>query len=170
MLPMHRGLCHVHDHGQTFVLTDAIKNRVKVNDTLASQNALQLVRYLKPVFHLATFFARREAETRIRQRDWLTLASEKIRREQVGTIPTFFSVRGNTFAKWKTGLRSTFLSYCLHCQNRKSLKTGCKNVVGQTLDLVVNNIKLFNIVTPNVVGAMTVPGCQRYRTNNVEPE
>ena len=45
---------------------------------------------LKPVFYLATLFARREAKTRIRQRDWLTLVGEKIRREQVGTVPTFF--------------------------------------------------------------------------------
>ena len=60
---------------------------------------------LKPVFHLANLFARREAKTRIRQRDWLTLVGEKIRREQVGTVPTFFSVRANKFAKWKTGLK-----------------------------------------------------------------
>ena len=58
---------------------------------------------LKPVFHLANLFARREGKTRIRQRDWLTLVGEKIRREQVGTVPTFFSVRANKFAKWKTG-------------------------------------------------------------------
>ena len=32
---------------------------------------------LKPIFHLATLFARREAKTRIRQRDWLKLAGEK---------------------------------------------------------------------------------------------
>ena len=59
--------------------------------------------YFKPVFHLANLFARREAKTRIRQRDWLKLVGEKIRREQVGTVPTFFSVRANKFAKWKTG-------------------------------------------------------------------
>ena len=45
---------------------------------------------LKPIFHLATLFARREAKTRTRQRDWLTLVGEKIRREQLGTVPTFF--------------------------------------------------------------------------------
>ena len=45
---------------------------------------------LKTIFHLATFFARREAKTRIGQRDWLKLAGEKIRREQVGSVPTFF--------------------------------------------------------------------------------
>ena len=39
---------------------------------------------------MANLFARREAKTRIRQRDWLTLVGEKIRREQVGTVPTFF--------------------------------------------------------------------------------
>ena len=60
-------------------------------------------RCVKPVFHSANFFARREAKTRIRQRDWLTLVGEKIRREKVGTVPTYFSVRANKFAKWKTG-------------------------------------------------------------------
>ena len=52
-----------------------------------------LRRIVKPVFHLANLFARREAKTRIRQRDWLTLVGEKIRREQVGTVPTFFCSR-----------------------------------------------------------------------------
>ena len=36
--------------------------------------------------------------------DFAKLAGEKIRREQVGTVPTFLSVRENKFAKWKTGL------------------------------------------------------------------
>ena len=53
---------------------------------------------IKPVFHLANLFARREAKTRIRQRDWLKLAGEKIRCEQVGSVPTFLSVRANKFA------------------------------------------------------------------------
>ena len=57
----------------------------------------------KPIFHLATLFARGEAKTRIRQRDWLKLAGEKIRREQVGSVPTFLSVRANKVAKWKIG-------------------------------------------------------------------
>ena len=48
---------------------------------------------LKPIFHLATLFARREAKTRIRQRDWLKLACERIRCEQVGSVPTFLYVR-----------------------------------------------------------------------------
>ena len=39
----------------------------------------------------------RDAKTRIRQRDWLKLAGEKIRREQVGSVPTFLSVRANKF-------------------------------------------------------------------------
>ena len=52
---------------------------------------------------MATSFARREAKTRIRHRDWLKLAGEKIRREQVGTVPTFLSVRPNKFGKWKIG-------------------------------------------------------------------
>ena len=59
---------------------------------------------VKPVFHLATLFARREAKTSIRHHDWLKLAGEKIRREQAETVPTFLSVRVNEFAKWKTGL------------------------------------------------------------------
>ena len=45
----------------------------------------------------------RDAKTRIRHRDWLKLAGEKIRCEQAGTVPTFLSVRANKFAKWKTG-------------------------------------------------------------------
>ena len=45
-------------------------------------------------------------KTRIRQRDWLKLAGEKIRREQVGSVPTFLSVRANKFAWWKTGFNS----------------------------------------------------------------
>ena len=60
---------------------------------------------LKPIFHLATLFARREAKTRIRQSDWLKLAGEKIRREQVGSVPTFLSVHANKVAKWKIGLK-----------------------------------------------------------------
>ena len=76
--------------------------------------------YIKPIFHLATFFARRQAKTRIRQHDWLKLAGEKIRREQVGSVPTFLSVRANKFAKWKIDLivfndelkRSVKNAYC----------------------------------------------------------
>ena len=52
--------------------------------------------HLKPIFHLATL-ERRETKTR-------KLAGEKNRREQVGTVPTFLSVRANKFAKWKIGL------------------------------------------------------------------
>ena len=61
--------------------------------------------FFKPIFHLATLFVRREAKTRIWQRDWLELPGEKIRREQVGTVPTFLSVRASKFAKWKIGFR-----------------------------------------------------------------
>ena len=50
----------------------------------------------------------REAKTRIRQRDWLKLADEKIRREQVGSVPTFLCVRANKFAKWKIGLKRLY--------------------------------------------------------------
>ena len=53
-----------------------------------------VLRYIvKPIFHLVTLFARYEAKPRIRQRDWLKLASEKIRCEQTGTVPTFFRSR-----------------------------------------------------------------------------
>ena len=45
------------------------------------------------------------SENKNRHRDWLKLAGEKIRREQVGTVPTFLSVSANKFAKWKIGLR-----------------------------------------------------------------
>ena len=54
--------------------------------------------FLKPIFHLATSFARREAKSRIRRRDWLKLAGEKIPPEQVGSVPTSLSVRANKFA------------------------------------------------------------------------
>ena len=67
--------------------------------------AIDILFGFKPIFHLATLFARREAKTRIRQRDWLKLAGEKIRREQVGSVPTFLSVRANKVAKWKIGFR-----------------------------------------------------------------
>ena len=69
-----------------------------------SGNSCDVTKLLKPIFHLATLFARREAKRSIRQRDWLKLAGEKIRREQVGTVPTFLCVRANKFAKWKIGL------------------------------------------------------------------
>ena len=45
-------------------------------------------------------------KTRIRQCDWLKLAGEKICREQVGTAPTFLSVRANKVAKWKIRFRN----------------------------------------------------------------
>ena len=59
---------------------------------------------------MATLFARREAKIRIRQRDWLKLAGEKIRCEHVGTVPTFLSVRANKVAKWKIRLLSIIMS------------------------------------------------------------
>ena len=59
----------------------------------------------KAYFPLGDLFARRGAKTRIRQRDWLKLAGEKIRRKQVGTALTFLSVRANKVTKWKIGLR-----------------------------------------------------------------
>ena len=48
---------------------------------------------VKPIFHLATLFALREAKTRVRQRDWLKLAGEKIRREQVEAFLLFVCSR-----------------------------------------------------------------------------
>ena len=59
---------------------------------------------VKFIFHLATLFARREAKTRIRHRDWLKLAGEKFATDKFGTVPTFLSVRTNKFAKWKNRL------------------------------------------------------------------
>ena len=58
-------------------------------------------RLRKLIFYLATLFARLETKTRIRQRDWLKLAGEKIRREQVVSVLTFLSIRANKVAKWK---------------------------------------------------------------------
>ena len=61
---------------------------------------------LKGYFRLSVYLlTRREAKTRIRQYFWLKLLGEKIRREQVGTVPTFLLFGANKFAKWKTGLR-----------------------------------------------------------------
>ena len=69
---------------------------------------------LKPFFHLANLFARREAKTRIQHRDWLKLAGEKIRREQVRTVPTFLSVRANKFVKWKISFSPGYnLIFCM---------------------------------------------------------
>ena len=62
----------------------------------ASNQTTKMVDLL--AYQEANLFARREAKTRIRQRDWLKLAGEKIRREQVGSVPTFLSVRTNKFA------------------------------------------------------------------------
>ena len=63
------------------------------------------LRTIKAVFLLATLFARRKAKTRIQHRDWLKLAGEKFRHQQVGTVPTFLSVCANKVAKWKTDIR-----------------------------------------------------------------
>ena len=70
----------------------------KVKSRVALPNRIQFVWAL-------TLFARREAKTRIRHRDWLKFAGEKIRREQVGTVPTFLFVSANKFAKLKIGFR-----------------------------------------------------------------
>ena len=60
---------------------------------------------LKPIFHLATLFARCEAKTRVWHRDWFKSAGEEIRCEQVGTVPTFLSVCASKVAKWKTSFK-----------------------------------------------------------------
>ena len=65
---------------------------------------------IKPVFHLTTSFARRETKTKIWHRDWLKLTGEKIRPEQVGTVPTL--------AKWKTDFMENLIIYCLNCIRR----------------------------------------------------
>ena len=38
-----------------------------------AENVAAKLTFVKPIFHLATLFARREAKTRIQQRDWLKL-------------------------------------------------------------------------------------------------
>ena len=60
----------------------------------------------KPIFHLATSFARREAKTRIRQRKWLTLVGEKIRREQVRSY--FFLCSHEQIRQVQNGLKNGF--------------------------------------------------------------
>ena len=84
-----------------------MRKKLKIHSMEMEASILWISRILwygfKPIFHLATLFARREAKTRIWQRDWLKLAGEKIRREQVGSVPTFLCVRANKFAKWKIG-------------------------------------------------------------------
>ena len=82
-----------------FVLFERLQKYIEV-----CYRIISLVLF-KPIFHLANLFARREAKTRIRQRDWLKLAGEKIRREQVGSVRTFLSVRANKVAKWKIGFK-----------------------------------------------------------------
>ena len=59
---------------------------------------------LKPIFHLATLSAQCEAKIRIRQRDSLTLVGEKIRREQAGTVNTFFFCSRKQIRQVENGL------------------------------------------------------------------
>ena len=70
----------------------------------------------KPIFHLATLFARRGAKAGIWHRDWLKLAGEGVRRGQVGAVPAFLSVRANGVAKWKTGLKTLSCDVGIHVQ------------------------------------------------------
>ena len=67
---------------------------------------------VKSTFHLATLFARCEAKTTIRHRDLLKLTGEKFRREQVGAVPTFSSVRAEQVVKWKTSFRPQHFGQC----------------------------------------------------------
>ena len=64
-----------------------------LSDKIQSKLRSKLTAVVKPIFHLAALFAQREK-----------IAAKKIRREQVGTVPTFLSVCANKFAKWKIGL------------------------------------------------------------------
>ena len=70
-----------------------------IRENLIGLDSVRQQHVVKPIFHLATLFVRREAKTRVRQRDWLKLAGEKFRREQVGSVPTLLSVCANKFAK-----------------------------------------------------------------------
>ena len=81
-------------------------------------------------------FARREAKTRIRQRDWLKLAGEKIRREQVGSVPTFLSVLANKFTWLKTGFKNLNISKTKRdCEKLKTHLDSSRNVVLLCLQL-----------------------------------
>ena len=102
---------------------------------------------MKPVFHLATLFARREAKTRIRHRDWLKLAGEKACREQVGTVPTFLPVRANKVAKWKTG----FILQQIATTLGDLTTTLCldKNFVYSCDCLLLNHVRYFVMYSTN---------------------
>ena len=71
------------------------------NDLISSRISEIILAGSKAYFPLGDFA---RAKTRIWQRDWLKLAGKKIRRKQVGSVPTFLCVRANNFAKWKIGL------------------------------------------------------------------
>ena len=87
-----------------------------------------MTRACKAFFHLVTLFARREAKTRIRQRYWSKLAGEKIRHEQIGTVPISLSVRANKFAKWKMGLSDTRI-YDFSSRNMPNCYQACMNII-----------------------------------------
>ena len=59
-----------------------LSNSSDENKYFTSERSESSNHRVKPIFHLTTLFARREAKTRIRQRDWLKLAGEKIRRQK----------------------------------------------------------------------------------------
>ena len=82
-----------------------------------------IARYVKPVFHVANLFARREAKTRIRQRNWLKLVGEKIRPEQVGTVPTFFFCSREQIRQVENGLYT--LQFRLRLVSLQNCETSC---------------------------------------------
>ena len=88
-----------------------------------------LMRSLKPVFRLATLFARREATKRIRHRDWLKLAGEKIRCEQVGTVPTFclFARTKSPSGKRASVSGAPLIFNVLWCRIRSNSVIFCQN-------------------------------------------
>ena len=83
--------------------------------------------HVKPIFHLVTLFARREAKTRIRQRYWLKLAGEKIRREQVRTVPTFFVCSREQIRQVENGLNRNTYTRFFFTQYAKLLS--CMNII-----------------------------------------
>ena len=80
------------------------KTYARVTKSANSSYFLIFLPSLKPIFHLVTLFARREAKTRIRQRDWLKLVGEKIRREKVEIVPTFLSCSCEQIRQVENGL------------------------------------------------------------------
>ena len=69
-----------------------------------------------------------EAKTTIRQRDWLTLVGEKIRREQVRTVPSyFFSSSREQIRQVENGLKAANNSSIKSLSNEDLIGTICSN-------------------------------------------